>query len=65
MNAQDKTGDQLAETIRKAKAKSASVKKRAPVKKAVATKQSAEKQSTPTATENAIKFSNGRRVWPD
>lgn len=65
MSAQDKTGDQLAETIRKAKAKSAAVKKRVPVKKAVATNQSTEEKVSQPEEENAVKFSHGRRVWPD
>jgi hypothetical protein len=65
MSTQDKTGDQLAETIRKAKAKSAPEKKRVPVKKAVATKKSAKEEVSQPAEENTVKFTHGRRVWPD
>ena len=65
MSTQDKTGDQLAETIRRAKAKSAPVKKRVPVKKAVATKQLVKEEVSQAAEDDAVKFSHGRRVWPD
>lgn len=77
MSTTDRTGDQLANTIRKAKAGStetpAPAKPAAPAKKAVAKKAApAKKKSTSPAVkkvtasrQKADSFQHGRRVWPD
>jgi DNA-binding protein HU-beta len=77
MSSSDKTGDQLASTIRKAKTGStettAAAKPAAPAKKAAAKKAAPAKKKTasPAAkneTESRQKADSlqlGRRVWPD
>ena len=78
MSTNDKTGDQLANTIRKAKTGSTSTPTAAtaaaPEKKAPAAKKSApvkKKTASPAAKKSDAPkqgsqgFQHGRRVWPD
>jgi len=66
MSAKDKTGDQIAETIRKAKAASAPVKKRIVAKKpATATTKSTPEKKPVSVVESNNPFRQGCRVWPD
>lgn len=75
MSTNDKTGDQLANTIRKAKTGSTSTptasKPAAPAEKAPVAKKTApvkKKSTSPAAKksdESSQGFQHGRRVWPD
>ncbi len=80
MSSNDKTGDQLANTIRQAKtgttaspADKPSAPAKAPVKKAPAKKASTAKKKaarpavkkTDAPKQTAAIFQHGRRVWPD
>ncbi len=77
MSTTDKTGDQLANTIRKAKtgstetptpSKPAAPAKKAAVKKAVPVKKKTARPETKNATasrQKADSYQHGQRVWPD